>query len=180
MLRRLKTYSLSNLWWHNTVLTILTRLCIRAPEFIHLITDSCSFWPVSPHFPHSPAPGNHPSTLCFYLFDFFRFQYVLSKSLVKSELEALWQINNAGPLVHAGWTCEPARKGFTSLCKSCREFPQLPALTGNSQSPSAMRTTTPPGHFMTPGAGAEMSKGEATESQADIRIHSHFIQPSKL
>lgn len=29
----------------------------------------------SAHFPHLAAPGNHHSTICFYIFDFSKFQY---------------------------------------------------------------------------------------------------------
>ena len=57
--------------------TIVTLLCFRCPERIHLM-EGCILWLTSLHFSHLPAPGNHHSTICFYELGFFRFHIWVS------------------------------------------------------------------------------------------------------
>lgn len=69
--RTFKIYSHSNFEVYNTaVLTRVTMLYIRSPEFICLITGS--LYPLTNVSLHPSAPGNHHSSLCFCEFSFFR------------------------------------------------------------------------------------------------------------
>lgn len=41
--------------------------------YLFIIKQLCTFWWTSPHFPHLFSPGNHLSTLSFYVILIFRF-----------------------------------------------------------------------------------------------------------
>ena len=63
------------------MLTIITMLCIRPPEHIHLITGSMTLSPIAPHFSTPIAPGNYHLTIRF-----FRFHMVSENTLFLSLL----------------------------------------------------------------------------------------------
>ena len=70
LLVTLKIYSLNNFQRYNTVLlAIITMMCTRCPELIHLKDESLYPWLSSPHIPFS-SPDSHYSDLCVYEFSF--------------------------------------------------------------------------------------------------------------
>ena len=70
----LKIYFLGNFQVYSAILlTIVTMLCTRVPQLIHLLVEN--LYPLTnlSKCPHSPDLDNHLYTLCFYQFDVFRF-----------------------------------------------------------------------------------------------------------
>ena len=59
--RTFKIYCLNQPQFCNTLLSttgVVTTLYTRCSDLIHLTTESCTIFPISPYFPH-PAPNNH-------------------------------------------------------------------------------------------------------------------------
>ena len=54
---------------HSSTVNYIHHAVHQIPKLSHLTTET--LYP-SPHFPHSPALGNHQSTLCLYEFSFLR------------------------------------------------------------------------------------------------------------
>lgn len=71
-MRTFKFYSLSKFYLQNIMFFIVVSMFyIRSSELIHLIAESLypfTNLPISP--PWLPAPGNHFSLLCFYVFSY--------------------------------------------------------------------------------------------------------------
>ena len=117
-----------NIYTHNfqvykTILLIIaTALYIRSLALIHLWLQMCMLWSASPHFPHSPVPGGHHSTLylckfslsvsknkwehivCFSDISLSIFPPNLSMLSQKTKFPIVW-LNNIPSHIHTHLTC---------------------------------------------------------------------------
>ena len=83
------------------ILTVVTMLYIRSPEFTYLMIESLYICQHLPLFPSS-APGNHHSTLCFHKLDFLCITYEIIQFLFYADLFHLAQCPQSSSIVVNG------------------------------------------------------------------------------